>query len=155
MAQRAAVAAAVLNARKPGKRRAVYHDSLDAYVERTSPAHHGARIAELDQFLRQRQEESLVSHNDISKDQLKKEGRVEQMLIRVRARLERTEKYARFASVAIFFVIYIIALFLQRSPSTGKRTPAFSAMVYAVRMHLRKKKFDLLLAVAFRVYFPP
>jgi hypothetical protein len=140
MAQRAAVAAAVLNARKPGKRRAVYHDSLDAYLERTSPAHHGARIAELDQYLRTRQEEAFFPNHTILKDQIKKEDRVEQLMVRVRARLDRADKYARFASVAIFFAIYVIALFLQRSPNIGKCARPYFKPWYVARSQVFKKK---------------
>jgi hypothetical protein len=120
MANRAVAIAAVMNTRKPGKRRAIYDDPLAAYLERNTPSHHHARVSELEELLKSRQQEAFFSLEGISKEQLKKEARVEQLMAKVKARLDRADKYSRFASVAIFFAIYVIALFLQRNPNTGK-----------------------------------
>jgi hypothetical protein len=74
---------------------------------------------ELDQIIKQKQEEGFFSLEGISKETLKKEVRVEELMVHVNARIERSERYARFFSVSIFFVIYIIALYMQRTPSTA------------------------------------
>lgn len=77
------------------------------------------RMDELDQIIKQKQEEGFFSLEGISKETLKKEVRVEELMVHVNARIERSERYARFFSVSIFFVIYIIALYMQRTPSTA------------------------------------
>jgi hypothetical protein len=76
-------------------------------------------MGELDQIIKQKQEEGFFSLEGISKETLKKEVRVEELMVHVNARIERSERYARFFSVSIFFVIYIIALYMQRTPSTA------------------------------------
>lgn len=77
------------------------------------------RMGELDQIIRQKTEEGFFSLEGLSQDQMKKEVRVEELLVHVNARIERSERYARFFSVSIFFVVYIISLYMQRTPSTA------------------------------------
>uniref|UniRef100_A0A6T8N7Q9 C2 domain-containing protein n=1 Tax=Hemiselmis andersenii TaxID=464988 RepID=A0A6T8N7Q9_HEMAN len=117
----AAQVAAVEGARRRrgAQRRRVFEDPLALFNNKNDVQIQAGRVHELDDILKAKVSQGFFSLDGISRSQLKKELRVEELMVHVQNRLYRTERYLRFFSVLIFFIVFIIALYLQRTPPTA------------------------------------
>uniref|UniRef100_A0A7S0YX08 C2 domain-containing protein n=1 Tax=Hemiselmis tepida TaxID=464990 RepID=A0A7S0YX08_9CRYP len=117
----AAQVAAVEGARRRrgAQKRRVFEDPLNLFLNKNDTETQSGRVHELDNILKSRLSQGFFSLDGISRSQLKKELRVEELMVHVQNRIYRSERYLRFFSVLTFFAVFIIALFLQRNPSTA------------------------------------